>query len=123
MNSSKEKRKRDVFPVVRAVAGRELREHLVGARFRLILCTTLILVALATLAGTFNYRVQAEQYQTAVARGEQKLREATTWSEIQPLLVRPPAPLMILNAGFETRDGRITLASNSQVPATTEDAP
>src|SRR5436305_1558676 len=34
--------------VVRAVAGRELREHLVGARFRLISCTTLILVALST---------------------------------------------------------------------------
>ena len=30
---------------------------------------------------------------------------------------------MILNAGFEARDGRIAVASNSQIPATTQDSP
>lgn len=109
--------------VVRAVAARELREHILSARLMLILATTLVLVVLSTLAGIFNYRVQVEQYQMAVARSEQKLREATTWSELQTILVRPPAPLMILNAGFDARDGRISIASNSQIPATTEDAP
>src|SRR3954469_24612875 len=77
---------------VRVVAARELREHLLGARFRLISATTLMLVALSTLAGTINYRVQVQQYQMDVERAEQKLHEATTWSEIQLLLVRPPAP-------------------------------
>jgi ABC-type transport system involved in multi-copper enzyme maturation permease subunit len=123
MNSSKVKHKPNALSAVRAIAARELREHLSGARFRLISATTLILVALSTLAGIFNYRVQAEQYRMDLARNEQKLHEATTWSEIQPLLVRPPAPLMILNSGFETRDGRVTIASNSQIPAMTEDAP
>ena len=123
MNGSKVKHNPNTLSVVRAIAARELREHLSGARFRLISATTLILVALSTLAGIFNYRVQAEQGQMGLERNEQKLHEATTWSEIQPLLVRPPAPLMILNSGFETRDGRITMASNSQIPAMTEDAP
>jgi ABC-type transport system involved in multi-copper enzyme maturation permease subunit len=109
--------------VVRTIAARELREHILSARLMLILATTLALVVLSTLAGIFNYRVQAEQYRMAVARAEQKLREATTWSDLQTILVRPPAPLMILNAGFEARDGRIAVASNSQIPATTEDAP
>jgi len=123
MNSSKAKHEPNALSAVRAIAVRELREHLAGARFRLISATTLILVVLSTLAGIFNYRVQSEQYRTAVARNEQKLHEATTWSEIQPLLVRPPAPLMILNSGFETRDGRVAAVSNSQIPAMMEDAP
>jgi len=109
--------------VVRAIAARELREHLLSARLILILATTLALVVISTLAGIFNYRVQAEQYRLAVARAEQKLREATTWSDLQTILVRPPAPLMILNAGFEARDGRIAVAANSQIPANTEDSP
>ncbi|HYJ47475.1 MAG TPA: ABC transporter permease subunit [Pyrinomonadaceae bacterium] len=123
MNASKVRRHAGRLAVVRAIAARELREHLLGTRFRLISATTLILVALSTLAGIFNYRLQVEQYQTGIARGEQKLHEATTWSEVQPLLVRPTAPLMILNAGFETREGRIAIASNSQIPAKTEDGP
>jgi ABC-type transport system involved in multi-copper enzyme maturation permease subunit len=109
--------------IVRVIAARELREHILSARLMLILATTLALVVLSTLAGISNYRVQAEQYRMALARGEQKLREATTWSDLQTILVRPPAPLMILNAGFEARDGRIVIASNSQIPATTEDSP
>jgi ABC-type transport system involved in multi-copper enzyme maturation permease subunit len=123
MDGSKMKRDAGSLSVVRAIARRELGEHLLGARFRLISVTTLILVGLSTLAGTFNYRVQVEQYRMDIERNEQKLHEATTWSEIQPLLVRPPAPLMILNSGFETRDGRVAVASNSQIPANTEDAP
>jgi ABC-type transport system involved in multi-copper enzyme maturation permease subunit len=109
--------------VVRAIAGRELREHLRSARFVMILATTLVLVVLSTLSGVFNYRVQVEQYQIGVARGEQKLKEATTWSELQPIVVRPTTPLMILNAGFEAREGRIAIASNSQIPTTTHDSP
>ena len=89
----------------------------------MILATTLMLVALSTLSGISNYRVQTEQYRVAAARAEQKLREATTWSDLQLMLVRPVAPLMILNAGFEARDGRIAVASNSQMPAKTEDGP
>jgi ABC-type transport system involved in multi-copper enzyme maturation permease subunit len=109
--------------VVRVIAARELREHLLSARLMLIVATTLALVVLSTLAGISNYRVQAEQYRLALARSEQKLHEATTWSDLQQILVRPPAPLMILNAGFESRDGRIAIASNSQIPATMEDSP
>ena len=120
---SKVTRTAGALSVVRAIAARELRDHLVSARFRLILVTTLALVLLSTLAGTFNYRAQAEQYETALERARQKLREATTWSEFQPILVRAVAPLMILNAGFETRDGRVVIVSNNQIPATTEDAP
>jgi ABC-type transport system involved in multi-copper enzyme maturation permease subunit len=108
--------------VVRAIAARELREHILSARLIMIVATTLVLVVLSTLSGISNYRVQAEQYQVAAARAEQKLREATTWSDLQPILVRPIAPLMILNAGFETRDGRVVVASNNQIPATTEDS-
>jgi ABC-type transport system involved in multi-copper enzyme maturation permease subunit len=111
------------LPVLRVVTARELREHLRSARFVMILATTLVLVVLSTLAGVFNYRVQVEQYQIGVARGEQKLKEATTWSELQPIVVRPVTPLMILNAGFEARDGRIAVVSNSQIPATTQDSP
>jgi ABC-type transport system involved in multi-copper enzyme maturation permease subunit len=109
--------------VVRAIAARELREHLRSARFVMILATTLVLVVLSTLSGIFNYRVQVEQYQIDVARSEQKLKEATTWSELQPIVVRPVTPLMILNAGFEAREGRTAVVSNSQIPATTEDSP
>ncbi|MDQ3819593.1 MAG: ABC transporter permease subunit, partial [Acidobacteriota bacterium] len=111
------------FAIVRAVAARELRDHLLGARFRLIVGTALVLTLLSTLAGTFNYRAQLEQYQTSLERARQKLHEATTWSELQAVLVRPVAPLMILNSGFETRDGRIAVASNGQIPASTEDSP
>ncbi|MDT4955594.1 MAG: type transport system permease protein [Acidobacteriota bacterium] len=109
--------------VVRAIATRELREHILSARLMMILATTLVLVVLSTLSGISNYRVQAEQYKIAAARAEQKLREATTWSDLQPILVRPLAPLMILNAGFEARDGRVVVASSSQIPANTQDSP
>jgi ABC-type transport system involved in multi-copper enzyme maturation permease subunit len=109
--------------VVLAIAARELREHILSARLMMILATTLVLVVLSTLSGISNYRVQAEQYQAAAVRAQQKLREATTWSDLQPILVRPLAPLMILNAGFEARDGRVAVASSSQIPATTEDSP
>src|SRR5947209_9273904 len=123
MNATSAKRNVGALGIVRVIAARELRDHLVSARFRLIVGTTLVLTLLSTLAGTFNYRVQAEQYQMSVERAEQKLHEATTWSELQPILVRAVAPLMILNAGFETRDGRVVITSNGQIPATTEDAP
>lgn len=109
--------------VVRAIAIREMREHLLSVRLVLILATTLALVVLSTLSGISNYRVQVEQYRIAVERGEQNLREATTWSELQLLLVRPPSPLSILNAGFDARDGRVVAVSSSQIPATTQDAP
>jgi ABC-type transport system involved in multi-copper enzyme maturation permease subunit len=120
MDSRKERRPASI---VRAIAARELREDILSARLMLILATTLALVVLSTLSGISNYRVQAEQYQVATARAGQKLREATTWSDLQPILVRPVAPLMILNAGFEARDGRIAVVSNSRIPATTEDGP
>ncbi|HKC65337.1 MAG TPA: ABC transporter permease, partial [Pyrinomonadaceae bacterium] len=123
MNAARAKRNVGTLSVVRAITARELRDHLASARFKLIVGTTLVLTLLSTLAGTFNYRVQAEQYQTSVERARQKLHEATTWSELQPVLVRAVAPLMILNAGFETRDGRVAVISNGQIPATTEDAP
>lgn len=116
-------RARNRASVVRAVAARELREHLLSLRLVLILATTLALVVLSTLSGISNYRVQIKQYGMAQARGAQKLREATTWSELQTILVRPVAPLSILNAGFDARDGRVSVASNSQIPATTEDGP
>src|SRR5205085_5610908 len=123
MKATRAKRNVWALGIVRAIAARELRDHLVSARFRLILGTTLVLTLLSTLAGTFNYRVEAEQYQMSVERAEQKLHEATTWSELQPILVRAVAPLMILKAGFETSDGRVVITSNGQIPASTEDAP
>lgn len=108
--------------VVWDIAAREVREHFRTLRLRMTLATTLVLVVLATLAGVFNYRVQSEQYQQAVTRAAERLREATTWSEVQPRLVRPVAPLMILNAGFESREGRVTIATIDQIPALMEDA-
>ncbi|HEY0406750.1 MAG TPA: ABC transporter permease subunit, partial [Pyrinomonadaceae bacterium] len=105
-----------------AIAAREMKEHLRTLRLRLTLATTLVLVVLATLAGVINYRAQNEQYEMALARAAERLREATTWSEIQPKLVRPVAPLMILNAGFEAKEGRVTVATIDQIPALMEDS-
>lgn len=88
-----------------AVVHKETRHHLVSFRYLVSTALTVILAVLATAAGMADYAQRRESYSNRLEQHRRELEQATVYSFLQPVAVRPPEPLAILDRGFEGRLG------------------
>ncbi|HEX2224271.1 MAG TPA: ABC transporter permease subunit [Thermoanaerobaculia bacterium] len=88
-----------------ALVRKELLGHLASFRFWFVSILTVLLAALSTFVAADNYGLRLAGYRAQVAGYQEELRSARVYSYLQPVAVRPPELLSILDRGFETRVG------------------
>lgn len=102
----------------RAVIKKELLNHLVSFRFIVSTLLMLILAALATVIATADYNLRLHNYQSQVEEHRQDLERIHVYSFLQPVVVRPPEPLSILDQGFDARLGNEVRIHLYAIPTT-----
>lgn len=88
-----------------AIAGKELRNHLASFRFWVGALLTIVLAYSSTLISARDYNLRLSRYKERVASHQQELAAVSVYSYLQPILVRPPEPLSILDQGLDSRLG------------------
>ena len=96
---------------------RELLDNLMTFRFAAAMFITLLLVVANTAVLIKDYERRLANYNTAVKKNYQQLREAKTYSAINIYVNRPPNPLSILNVGLDKRLGNEIGISYTFVPS------
>lgn len=82
-----------------AIVHKETRHHLVSFRYLVSTVLTVVLAVLATVAGTADFVQRRASYQERLEQNRSELAEVTVYSYLQPVVVRPPQPLGILDRG------------------------
>jgi len=88
-----------------AITRKELLNHLAGFRFWVGALLTVVLAASSMLVTARDYNLRLGSYRERVASQEEKLRAVSVYSFLQPLVVRPPEALSVLDQGFDSRLG------------------
>lgn len=88
-----------------AIAGKELRNHLASFRFWVGALLTIVLAYSSTLIAARDYNLRLSRYRDRVASHQQELAAVTVYSYLQPVLIRPPEPLSVLDQGLDSRLG------------------
>ncbi|HEX3552559.1 MAG TPA: ABC transporter permease subunit [Thermoanaerobaculia bacterium] len=88
-----------------AIVKKELSNHLASFRFWVGALLTIGLAYSSTLIAARDYDLRLESYQQRVASAQQALQTVSVYSYLQPLVVRPPEPLSVLDQGFDSRLG------------------
>jgi ABC-type transport system involved in multi-copper enzyme maturation permease subunit len=88
-----------------AIAGKELRNHLASFRFWVGALLTIVLAYSSTLIAARDYNLRLSRYRDRVASHQQELAAVSVYSYLQPVLVRPPEPLSVLDQGLDSRLG------------------
>jgi ABC-type transport system involved in multi-copper enzyme maturation permease subunit len=91
--------------MVGAVARKELFNHLASFRFWVGALLTLVLAASSTRVAAGDYNLRLNSYLDRVAGEQKALRGVSVYSYLQPLAVRPPEPLSVLDQGFDAHLG------------------
>lgn len=91
--------------VLRALARKELRNQLRSVRFWVGAVLTLALAAGSTLIAARDYELRLRGYQERQARAREQLRAVTVYSFLQPVVLRAPQRLSILDQGLDSRLG------------------
>lgn len=84
---------------------KEVLLHLASFRFWVGTVLAVVLAAAATWVAARDYELRRERYQDRVAAHAEELRKVSVYSFLQPLAVRPPEPLSLLDRGFDARLG------------------
>ncbi len=84
---------------------KEILHHLASFRFWVGMLLTIILAAASTWIAARDYELRLERYRDRLAAHEDELRSVSVYSFLQPLAVRPPEPLSVLDRGFDARLG------------------
>jgi len=84
---------------------KELLHHLASFRFWVGTLLTIVLAAASTWIAARDYELRLERYRDRIAAHEDELRGVSVYSFLQPLAVRPPEPLSVLDQGFDARLG------------------
>jgi ABC-type transport system involved in multi-copper enzyme maturation permease subunit len=103
--------------MLRAIAGKELLIQLVSFRFWVGALLTAGLAASSTLITARDYNQRLNRYLERVGSAQRELSAVTVYSFLQPLVVRPPEPLSILDQGFDSRLGTEVSINLFAVPA------
>ena len=96
---------------------RELLDNLMTFRFAAAIFITLLLVVANTAVLIKDYERRLANYNTAVKKNYQQLKETKTYSVGNIYVNRPPNPLSIFNAGLDKRLGNEVGVSYTFVPA------
>ncbi|MDP9120210.1 MAG: ABC transporter permease subunit [Acidobacteriota bacterium] len=91
--------------MLRAVAGKELLNHWVSFRFWAGALSAVLLAASSTRIAALDYNLRLSDYRERVAAAQSELRTVSVYSYLQPLLVRPPEALSVLDQGFDASLG------------------
>ncbi|HEX9737053.1 MAG TPA: ABC transporter permease subunit [Thermoanaerobaculia bacterium] len=100
-----------------AIVHKETRHHLVSFRYLVTTALTVVLAVLATLAGTADFAQRREGYRDRLEQNRQALEEVPVYSYLQPVVVRPPEPLGIVDRGPAGRLGDEVVINVFTVPA------
>jgi len=100
-----------------SIVRKEIQSHLAGVPLRVVMLLTLVLAASSTLIAARDYNLRLRAYQDRVAAHAQALREKTVYSFLQPVVVRPPEPLSVLDQGFDAHLGSDVTIHLFAVPA------
>ncbi|MBW8874140.1 MAG: ABC transporter permease subunit [Acidobacteria bacterium] len=100
-----------------AIVKKELRNHLASFRFWVGALLTIVLAYSSTLIAARDYDLRLESYRQRVASAERELRTVSVYSYLQPLVVRPPEPLSVLDQGFDSRLGTEVVIHFFAIPA------
>jgi len=99
-----------------AIVGKELRNHLASFRFWVGALLTIVLAYSSTLIAARDYNLRLSRYRDRVASHQQELRAVSVYSYLQPVLVRPPEPLSVLDQGLDSRLGTEVAIHGFSIP-------
>ena len=99
-----------------AVIKKELLGHIVSARFLICSVLLVILAILAAMVGTNDYLLRHDQYEEQEEAEQLRLKRATVYSDLRPLMSREPQPLSVFDRGFEDRLGDQVRISIDTIP-------
>lgn len=88
-----------------AILRKELLNHLASFRFWVGALLTVVLAASSTLVAARDYSLRLSSSQSRVADHEKERQAVSVYSFLQPLAVRSPAALSVLDQGFDSRLG------------------
>jgi ABC-type transport system involved in multi-copper enzyme maturation permease subunit len=103
--------------MLRAIVRKEFQFHAAGFPLRIGMLLTLLLAASSTLIATRDYNLRLQAYEDRVAAHARALREETVYSFLQPVVVRPPEPLSVLDQGFDAHLGSDVTIHLFAIPA------
>src|SRR5215203_1750200 len=88
-----------------AIARKEVLNHLASFRFWAGALLAIVLAASSTWIAARDYDLRLSGYRERVASAQRKLGAVSVYSYLQPLAIRPPEPLSVLDQGFDSRLG------------------
>jgi len=88
-----------------AIARKEVLNHLASFRFWAGALLAVVLAASSTWIAARDYDLRLSGYRERVASAQRKLGAVSVYSYLQPLAIRPPEPLSVLDQGFDSRLG------------------
>ncbi|HSS52294.1 MAG TPA: ABC transporter permease subunit, partial [Thermoanaerobaculia bacterium] len=98
------------------IAGKELRNHLASFRFWVGALLTIVLAYSSTLIAARDYNLRLSRYRDRIASHQQGLTAVSVYSYLQPVLVRPPEPLSVLDQGLDSRLGTEVTIHSFAIP-------
>ncbi|MEE8524283.1 MAG: ABC transporter permease subunit [Thermoanaerobaculia bacterium] len=99
-----------------AVVKKEVLHQVMSSRFITVTLIMFVLSLLAALVGTEDYSRRSRNYRTHLEHSAQELERTHVYSFLQPVVVRKPEPLSVLDRGFEARLGEEIRIEVSAVP-------
>ena len=102
--------------MLRAIIRKEIQFHLAGVPLRVGLLLTLVLAASSTLISARDYNLRLSAYLDRLIAHERALRQETVYSSLQPVVVRPPEPLSVLDQGFDAHLGSDVIIHPFAIP-------
>lgn len=103
--------------MLRAIIRKECQYHLAGFRFRVGAFLAILLAASSALIAARDYNLRLQAWGERIAEHAQALSRVSVYSYLQPVVVRPPEPLSILDQGFDSHLGTEVAIHVYTVPA------
>ncbi|HEX4959687.1 MAG TPA: ABC transporter permease subunit [Thermoanaerobaculia bacterium] len=100
-----------------AIVRKELSNHLASFRFWVGALLTVGLAWSSTLVAARDYNLRLGSFRERVASHRQELAAVSVYSYLQPVVVRPPEPLSVLDQGFDSRLGTEVAIHPFAIPA------
>lgn len=100
-----------------AIIRKEFQFHLAGFPLRIGAVLTLVLAATSILISARDYNLRLHDFRDRAAAHARDLRKATVYSYLQPVAMRPPEPLSVLDQGFDAYLGNEVTIHLFAIPA------
>lgn len=109
--------------MISAVARKEIAQNLSSLKFWVAALLTAALAVLALLASAKSYQARRQVWQERLDTEHEVLKKVHTYSYLRPLAFRAPAPLSIIDQGFDARLGAALQISPFVIPRSAQEEP